>query len=73
MSRLSILNILIYIYFSILQVLFLNIVNNFLFIYSHIVLDLFNYIYIYIIFNFNLYFLNYKNTLKNTFIYNVFI
>jgi hypothetical protein len=67
MSRLSILNILIYIYFSILQVLFLNIVNNFLFIYSHIVLDLFNYIYIYIIFNFNLYFLNYKNTLKKHF------
>jgi hypothetical protein len=48
MSRLSILNILIYIYFSILQVLFLDIVNNFLFIYlfTHIVVDLFNYIYV---------------------------
>ena len=35
MSCLSILNILIYIYLSIFQDLFLGIINDFLFIYSH--------------------------------------
>jgi hypothetical protein len=40
-----ILIILIYIYLLIFQVLYLDIVNNFLFIYEHMVLDLFNYMY----------------------------
>jgi hypothetical protein len=44
MSYFSRLNILIYIYLSVFQVLFLDIINDYLFIYllAHIILDLFD-------------------------------
>jgi hypothetical protein len=44
MSCLSILNILIYIYLSIFQDLFLGIINDLFYLFAHIVLDLFDYI-----------------------------
>ena len=47
MSRLLRLNILIYTYLLIFQHLFLGIVNNFIYLFEHIILDLFDYIYIY--------------------------
>jgi len=59
-------------YLSISQILFLSIVNDFLFIslFTHIVFNLFNYN-THKFFYLNLDFFNYKNTLKNP-IYTIF-